>query len=68
MLFFDHPSELHNLHCAALQTVASASHQTTESPVDILTTFVYATKATGYALHESKNGLHYCGLSYKFYA
>ena len=58
-MFFEHPDELHSLHCAALLTVASASHQTMELQANILAVSVYDTQATGHALHESKNGHHY---------
>ena len=58
-MFFEHPDELHSSHCAALLTVASASHQTTELQANILAVLAYDTHATGHALHESKNGRHY---------
>ena len=58
-MFFEHPDELHSLHCAALLTVASVGHQTAELQANILAVSVYDTQATGHALHESKNGHHY---------
>ena len=41
--FFKHPDELRSLHYAALPTVASASHQTTELQANILAVLVYNT-------------------------
>ena len=58
-LFFEHPDELRSLHYAALLTVASVSHQTTELQANILAVSEYDTQATGHELHESKNGHHY---------
>ena len=56
------------MHCAALLTVASASHQTTELQVNIHAVLVYDTQATGHELYESKNGRHYYLLSHVLYA
>ena len=58
-MFFEHPDELRSLHYAALLTVASVGHQTAELQANILAVSAYSTQATGYALHESKNGHHY---------
>ena len=67
-LFFEHPDELRNLHCAALLTVTSISHQTAELQANVLAVLAYDTQATGHELHESKNGHHYDLPSYRFYA
>ena len=56
---FEPLDELRSLHCAALPTVVSASHQTAELQANILAVLVYDTQATGHALHESKNGHNY---------
>ena len=66
-LFFKHLDELRSLHNAALPTVTSASHQTTELQANILVVSAYDTMATGHALHESKNGHHYYLLTNRFY-
>ena len=57
-MFFEHLDELRSLHYAALLTVASVGHQTTELQADILAVSAYDTQATGHALHESKNSHH----------
>ena len=67
-MFFEHPDELHSLHCAALLIVASVSHQTVELQANILAVLMYNTQATGHELHESKNGHHYYLLTNRFYA
>ena len=59
ILFFEHLDELRSLHYAALPTVTSASHQTTELQANIFAVLAYDTLATGHELHESKNGHHY---------
>ena len=66
--FFEPLDELRSLHCAALLTVTSASHQTAELQANILAVSVYDTQATGHALHESKNGHHYELLTNGFFA
>ena len=68
ILFFKHLGELRNSHCAALLTVASASHQTTELQVNIRAVSVYDTQATGHELYESKNGHHYYLINHGSYA
>ena len=67
-LFFEYLDELRSLHCAALLTVTSASHQTMELQANILAVLAYDTLATGHALHESKDGRHYYLLTNGFFA
>ena len=67
-MFFEHPDELHSLHCAALLTVTSASHQTTELQANILAVLANDTLARGHELLESKNGHHYYLLTNGFFA
>ena len=59
MLFFEHLDKLRSLHYAAILTVTSASHQTTELQANIRVVLAYDTQATGHELHESKNGHHH---------
>ena len=66
--FFEHPDELRSLHCAALPTVASTSHQTTELQANILAVLTYDTQATDHELHESTNSHHYYLLTNGFFA